>query len=395
MPSSWRQWFKGSNRSVRRGRTLTRASCQFRPSGEGLEDRQLLAIVVTPHGGPVIQSVQVVTIYWGWNFANAQFTNLANNLDGYFGYLTGNNSWMNGLAVWRGGHGELRQDRPHCPQCTGRGGRCRRRCTGCAHDQRRDHEQGGPSPRCQYALRRVHTAGGQRRRHQSVQRRHLDLHKLDRGQEPAMPWLPHLLGGAAGQPSFAYAVMAFPDASIGAANYLNGAAPKSVSLSAFNVQNDLTIVASHELAEAVTDPIIYASPTGGYFANGWYYNPNLATTSGGSEIGDLTVGQNFILDGRYWVQHTGRTSSPSQPIRTRAASGRQCQLARGDEFAAGRWRGGYHHAPAKSSGADPDQAEPTCGPSQPGQHHVAFPADSYRAEHSRRCQPCPALDRRQ
>ena len=251
----------------------------------------------------MIQSVQVVTIYWGWNFANAQFTNLANNLDGYFGYLTGNNSWMNGLAQSGGvGTGNFVKTDRTAPNAPAAGAVVDASAQVVPMINGEIMNKGVPAPGAN-TLYVVFTPPGV----SDVVTSPFNGATLISTSSTAAKNL-QCLGfhtysvGAAGQPSFAYAVMAFPDASIGAANYLNGAAPKSVSLSAFNVQNDLTIVASHELAEAVTDPIIYASPTGGYFANGWYYNPNLATTSGGSEIGDLTVGQNFILDGRYWVQ---------------------------------------------------------------------------------------------
>jgi hypothetical protein len=81
--------------------------------------------------------------------------------------------------------------------------------------------------------------------------------------------------------------------------------------------NDMTLVASHELAEAVTDPNV------NYKAVGWYddNHPNPDGTVGG-EVGDLTVGQTVYLNG-YAVQRladvndqamTPRGATSSRPV---------------------------------------------------------------------------------
>ena len=71
--ASLQHWLKGRNRTRRGSGARARRACRFRPGGETLEARELLATtLVTPHGpapggAPVqINNVQVVPIFWGW-----------------------------------------------------------------------------------------------------------------------------------------------------------------------------------------------------------------------------------------------------------------------------------------------------------------------------------------
>ena len=43
--------------------------------------------ILTNHGGPVIQSVQVVPIYWGAEWSTATNAQLATQIDGFFDFI--------------------------------------------------------------------------------------------------------------------------------------------------------------------------------------------------------------------------------------------------------------------------------------------------------------------
>ncbi len=62
----WPNWLKAPARSRRGGSSRRRT--RRTPTAEWLEDRQLLAVtLVTDHGGSILQSVQVETVFWNWN----------------------------------------------------------------------------------------------------------------------------------------------------------------------------------------------------------------------------------------------------------------------------------------------------------------------------------------
>ena len=103
----------------RRRLCLGSTAAQPATNHRALEDRQLLAVpVMTPHGGPILTNVQVVTVYWGWNAAAAvpgmrggvTFGGLATTLDNFYSDITGS-GYMADLAQYGAGDGTwLKQD---------------------------------------------------------------------------------------------------------------------------------------------------------------------------------------------------------------------------------------------------------------------------------------------
>jgi len=94
-----------------------KARRQHKPalSAEVLEDRQLLAVLFTPHGGPVLKNVQVYTVYWDWtdpSFGNPnvagtlakKLQTLEGQINDFFADITGS-GYMAGLAQYTAGKG--------------------------------------------------------------------------------------------------------------------------------------------------------------------------------------------------------------------------------------------------------------------------------------------------
>src|SRR6516225_2996338 len=85
-------WHRRVDRKVRACRNSRGSATGYRRQRplwvEELESRQLLN--VTWHGGPVLQHVQVETIYYGWN-GQVGGVDEAQRQDRYLGYLSGSN----------------------------------------------------------------------------------------------------------------------------------------------------------------------------------------------------------------------------------------------------------------------------------------------------------------
>jgi hypothetical protein len=120
--ASLQNWLKGRNRIRRGAGARARRACRFRPGGETLEARELLATtLVTPHGpapggAPVqINNVQVVPIFWGWPnpsiltspLQKAQWAAARLSIMNFLSQLTSTgNPWMNGLSQYQVGLGK-------------------------------------------------------------------------------------------------------------------------------------------------------------------------------------------------------------------------------------------------------------------------------------------------
>ena len=112
----WWQFFSGTDRSDSRPRRRSRPSGRrhhkLKLTADALEDRQLLAPLVTVHGGPILTNVQVYTVYWGWNMAakvpgmrgGVTYGDLANMIDNFFQDITGS-GYMSDLAQYGAGKG--------------------------------------------------------------------------------------------------------------------------------------------------------------------------------------------------------------------------------------------------------------------------------------------------
>lgn len=94
----WPNWLKAPARSRRGGSSRRRT--RRTPTAEWLEDRQLLAVtLVTDHGGSILQSVQVETVFWNWNAPALQA--MAAQLDTFVADITQSEYW-NDLAQYGG-----------------------------------------------------------------------------------------------------------------------------------------------------------------------------------------------------------------------------------------------------------------------------------------------------
>src|ERR1700677_284811 len=119
--AQWQGWLKDRNRTRRGAGARARRACRFRPGGETLEARELLATtLVTSHGpapggAPVqINKVQVVPIFWGWPNPSlltspvqaAQWAAARLSIMNFLSQLTSKgNPWMNGLSQYQVGVG--------------------------------------------------------------------------------------------------------------------------------------------------------------------------------------------------------------------------------------------------------------------------------------------------
>ena len=287
---------------------------------ESLEDRQLLSILVTSHGGtpPVLANVQITSVYYGWNAADLK--TLQTKLDDYLSDVSGS-SYLGNLLEYGVGTGTLgpKDDVVAAPA-------------------------GGFSVKTTIAAT-VPFAGGASTIPTNVTLNNFVADRngngitdpnniestlnteIKNGDLPApvagtslyWVWLPPgvnvLFPDASGGPStamsnatfggyhfftnvgnpqgqYAYVVMPFPSAASTPAtvtaiktwfaglkaNQVAPAFPTTYTAKSADAFNMLTAVGGHEMGEAVTDP----------YATGWYYTP-MGT---GGEIGDLLNGQN-------------------------------------------------------------------------------------------------------
>jgi hypothetical protein len=279
MPARWlRRWFRRSDSRPAARRSSLRN--RFKPgpshSAFALEDRQLLTILVTPHGGPVFPSVDVVTIYYGWDGVAADGTDYGTYLDGFIADVTGS-TYLGDLGQYGVGKGTLRA--------------------------------GEDVPVATY-LNPQHTLIGDGTIQAFLQ--------LEIATDPAFPqpdgntlylvYTPPGVNVVRGTSVTGSGLLGYHDATAVNGTPIAYSVVPTPSLGAAfgmgvpSIANAYTAITSHELGEAVTDAYYSLG------APGWYYQ----TAAG--EIGDLTVGQLFVLDGyvvqRLWSNLIAQSNFP-------------------------------------------------------------------------------------
>ncbi len=278
--------------------------------------------LVTPHGGPVLANVQVVTVYWGWNVNDPNYGALLKNLEGdidtFFGDITGS-GYMTDLNQY-GGAGKgtwLAQDlvanagATALPAAPGP-------VTTIAIQKMLENQMaapagGGPAPLPApnaNTLYFVFTPPGM-----------VDQVVRPNGTAVLSSSTTVNKVGFAGFHSydttgnFPYAVIPFPDVApdIVGALKKSGVVPLNIGATpsplVTNALQAITAISSHELVEGITDPVAFYTNTGNV-ATGWYFSPNIpGWTAGGTEIGDPLDGVYFtypneaqFVGGPYVVQ---------------------------------------------------------------------------------------------
>ena len=283
-----RRWLRSSNHSRRGTRTALRRGHKLIPTGDSLETRELLAVLVTPHSNPVsvLRNVQVVSIFYGnyWNTVNPAILNLENQLDTYLSSLSAS-QYLGDLAEYGVGTGSLINSGaglalPHdvvnfpSPLLTINGSPVvyDRNALGVVDPNNIQNmirtqiapAVGAPTlpaPVAGTTLYFVWVQPGVVVGAQDFTGRNQILYNITSFGGY------HYFTNANNGTQFAYAVMPFPVAS-------------QLTASGLNYFQFLTGVGSHELGEAVSDP----------YATGWYY------LNTGGEIGDLCNGQ--------WMNYT-------------------------------------------------------------------------------------------
>jgi hypothetical protein len=248
------------------------AARNARPELESLEQRQMLT--VTPHGGAVLPHVEVQGMYYGsdWN-TNAYFGQKL-YLDNFLGNVV-NSSYMDalgnaGYGVGRGSAspGAIFGKNVNKFQYLS-DAQIRADLLGCINAgalQRPD------ANRLYVIFVEDNVAVGDAK--SNSQNAFLGYHGAFSGQVdliPNVPWLTY-------QADIRYAVVTYPGGWIGNAGRWW-----------LNALDTMTLTASHELAEAVTDPDV------NYKTLGWYDNAL------NGEVGDITNAQTVYLNG-YAVQ---------------------------------------------------------------------------------------------
>ena len=107
------EWIQRRRRPRRAAAAAARRASRFSPCGETLEDRQLLAILVTNHGGaapngltvPELQNPNVVAIYSNWTGNGAVQAGLENDMNTFLQSVIANNTYWSGLAQYKVGNG--------------------------------------------------------------------------------------------------------------------------------------------------------------------------------------------------------------------------------------------------------------------------------------------------
>src|SRR5438309_1475371 len=99
----WRSFSRESGKNSTKPRSQTVAPLHL----EALEDRRLLAANVTFHGGPLLQNVQVESVYLGQAWAtDSTLQQQASQTDGFLQYFT-SSPYLDALASYNVGHGSF------------------------------------------------------------------------------------------------------------------------------------------------------------------------------------------------------------------------------------------------------------------------------------------------
>ncbi len=297
----WRNWLKAPTRSRRGGGSSSRRRIRRIPTAEGLEDRQLLAVtLVTNHGGSILQSVQVETVFWNWNTPALQA--MATQLDTFVADITQSAYW-NDLSQYGGvtyGSWSGEYDIAGAPPQTtlGYGGlavttNADVETTLTANLGQTDANGNTlPVPNPASTLYLVFMPPGDAFNFTDATATFPVAASYSGGGWSTFGGQHAWHNGAGGaDPSYAYAVVPFPGP-------VGGGFSNIISPDATSVLNFLTVVSSHELVEAVTDAQAYVNANGTATAYGWYVTPPGAGanwTGGGQEIGDLCTGQNVWI----------------------------------------------------------------------------------------------------
>jgi hypothetical protein len=313
-------WMRDRERSARVAGAGARRVRRVALVAESLEDRQLLSILVTSHGGapPVLANVQITSVYYGWNAADLK--TLQTKLDDYLSDVSGS-SYLGNLLEYGVGTGTLG---PKDDVVAAPAGGFSVKTTIAATVPFAGSTSSIPANVTlnNFVADRNGNGITDPNNIQSTLNTEIkngDLPAPVVGTSLYWVWLPPgvnvLFPDASGGPStamsnatfggyhfftnagnpqgqYAYVVMPFPSAASTPgtvtaiktwfaglkANQVAPAFPTTYTAKSADAFNMLTAVGGHEMGEAVTDP----------YATGWYYTP-MGT---GGEIGDLLNGQN-------------------------------------------------------------------------------------------------------
>jgi hypothetical protein len=219
-------------------------------TADTLEDRQLLAPLVTDHGGPILAKVQVETVYWGWKVDNkvpglkgVTYGGLATNMDNFFSDITGS-GYMSDLAQYGAGKGTWdKQDVVAGPVA--------------AKVTTNDIQ----------AMLNAEIAAGNLPAYTGNQLYFVFLPPgtsaqviAANGKVANAPLISSGLGYHTWDvpDGYPYAVMAFPNAN-------------TLADTPFNAFSYLTELSSHELVEGITDPKAYYATPDNAMGTGWFY----------------------------------------------------------------------------------------------------------------------------
>ncbi len=294
----WNHWLNDRHRTRRAARAAVRRRRKRTFGGEALEDRQLLAVpLVTDHGGVILQNIQVETIYWGWAGPEAAMEPQLNNFvadlvaptssywSGLAQYDVDSGSWVGSFDV--PGAPPLG---PANPGVTAPPGGVTTDVDVQAMLTANVGATNIPAPNAN-TLYLVFLPPGDPYNFTNSTGTITAAAASYKGAGVPQLLAWHTWSAANGS----YAVIPYPGAVGG--GFSNGAAADAPS-----ELTDLTVVSSHEMVEAATDPEAFvAAQTAAGAVNlgfGWYFTPStqaLGPNTLGTEIGDPLVGKDFWL----------------------------------------------------------------------------------------------------
>jgi hypothetical protein len=333
----WRNWRVARKSLLSRSRPrrtdAARRRHRLRIATESLEDRQLLATLFTPHGGPVLANVQVYAVYWDWNdplFGDptragtlaSKLVTLEGQINDFFGDITAS-GYMADLNQYGAGKGTFGgQDvvtpvagTPTALPAIGP-------ITTVNIQNMVKSEMGAGKPLPAYTGNQLYMV-------------FTPPTWLDQAVKPdgtpvatsGSTTARGFFGFHAWDPAnnFPYAVVPFPDLATDVKGLIQGAGLTPVSVGATTsplaqtALNAITGASSHELFEGITDPEAYYTNTGNV-ATGWWYG------SPGFEIGDVPglngnfftypieagfVGGPYVVQG-YWSSFVQISNQPHE-----------------------------------------------------------------------------------
>jgi hypothetical protein len=241
--------------TARKGRKV--AGCRSRGLNvEHLEDRRVLSgIDVTYHGGPLLQNVQIESVFYGqaWS-TNSSLDQLLSQIDGFLQYFP-TSPYMNVLKQYNVGDGSFLNDLV-VPQNPTNGTIDDSLIRQLLNSEIASGQLSAPNANSLYIF---FTTPG--------------VAVTDNGQTSTRDFAGYhdTFTDSAGAPVY-YAVVPYPTSSV-------------VSNQQLTALQDITVILSHEISEAITDPDTQT---------GWFDPRN-------GEIGDIAEGHIGVLDG-YVVQ---------------------------------------------------------------------------------------------